>query len=60
MFDFDSEESQSSDGFNSRDDEGEEREEKVEEEEEKDMALDYPYGGSTSEADEDAYKLRSP
>ena len=31
----------------------------MDEEEEKDMASDYPYEGSTSEADEDANKLGS-
>ena len=60
LFDFDSEESQSSDGSDSREDEGEEKEEKVEKQEEKDMTPDYPYEGSTSNADEVANKLRSP
>ena len=57
MFDSDFEESQSSNSSDSRDDEGEEKEE---DEEKKDLAPDYPYGGSTFEADEDAYKLWSP
>ena len=60
MFDSDSKESQSSDGSDSKDDEGKEKEEKEEEEEEQDMGPDYPYEGSTSKANEDAYNPRFP